>query len=391
LDNLGRQLVLHIGGHKTGTTSIQRALYTNRTILEELGYKLFVRSKGGEDSGNGLSGGWFSRNDAICDGLRFDMQLADELGSARGNIILSQENFSWIFSREAIESFHDQLKKHFERILIVAYIRRQDELAISHHQQGSRSLGYFSSVFYGSENKALPSYQEHFQNYLNFHQRIGMWADIFGDKQISLHVFDKKTLFAQDVVSDFFRLLGSAGTIRFDRVNESNGFIKSKVGHLLNLIDMEEDKRAILFRRLNNAGKLVPARQEAIDFYAHFKNSNYLLNQRFKLTSEKFLFDDDFDHYPEAPGDQWTEDSANDAILGLLQGVKSMPIVAQGGEDLLCQCVSELRKIDIKSASELQLLLGKYYPGHGKHDWKQKIKGLIGRLRRRLVAPPEIN
>jgi len=386
MHNSGRKLLLHIGTHKTGTSSIQKALYENQACLDDLGYKFYFRGKGGVDRKTGISGGWFDRNEDPRDGLRLSKELAETLGNTEGNILFCQENLSWVFSRETIQSFHEELKKHFEHISIVIYIRRQDKLAISHHQQGSKSTEFFSSVFYGSENKALPSYQDYFQKYLNFHERIALWTDAFGKDQVQPRVFDKKYLFGEDVVSDFFNMLGATETIRTDWVNESNGFVRTKVNHLFNRIDMERHRREKLNRRLDNSGRLAPLRQEATDFYSHFRESNCKLNQQFNLTPEEFLFDDDFSSYPNAPGDEWTEDSANDAILSLLVGIKSIPAIWQGNANILLQCISVLKEIDIQSASELQQLYDKYYPDHARPGLSRSFRDRSARMSRKIMS-----
>jgi hypothetical protein len=232
--------------------------------------------------------------------------------------------------------------------------------------------------------KALPPYQDYFQKYLNYYDRIGLWADIFGENRVQPRVFDKKYLYGEDVVADFFNILGATKTIHAERINESNGFVKTKVNLLFNHIDIAQNWRLRLRPRLDNSGRLTPARQEAIDFYSYFKESNRRLNHQFNLTPEEFLFDDDFSIYPATPGDLWTEDSANDAILSLLEGIKMAPSIGPDDADLLHNCISALKEIDSQSAIELQALFDRCYSDHYKP--RQKLWDRAEQLRGRLIS-----
>ena len=68
---------------------------------------------------------------------------------------MSAEDLSWIFDRGEIEALASELSKYFE-VCIIAYVRRQDLLAVSHFQEGSKHFERPAARYYGFSNGALP-------------------------------------------------------------------------------------------------------------------------------------------------------------------------------------------------------------------------------------------
>jgi hypothetical protein len=66
--------------------------------------------------------------------IRNIKKLADELNKTSCNtVVMSAENFSWIFSGDHIVKLKLALAQYFD-VNIFLYIRRQDQLVISHVQ-----------------------------------------------------------------------------------------------------------------------------------------------------------------------------------------------------------------------------------------------------------------
>lgn len=223
--------------------------------------------------------------------------LMKRLSEQPGNVIMSAENFSWIFSQEEIDNLEKQSRLYFDEVKIIVYLRRQDRQIISHHQQASKSSESGSYCYYAGDSFAIPKCRPHFDEYLNYHDRIGKWAHAFGKENMIIRIFDPETLLNGDVVSDFFQQIG----IDFDtneasyRSNESLGFERTKVGHLVN----QALPKSFLSRRIrhnaDNSGKSLPGITEAKAFYARYAASNIKLNQELNITSEhEDIFGDDF-------------------------------------------------------------------------------------------------
>ncbi len=61
---------------------------------------------------------------------------------------------------------------------------------------------------YGHSTRAIPHYEAKHDLYLDYHKRLGMWADAFGDENLVIKVFDRKKLLNSDAVADFFDVIG---------------------------------------------------------------------------------------------------------------------------------------------------------------------------------------
>jgi len=295
--------------------------------------------------------------------------FSQSLAAHVGNVIVSLEGLSWIFDREVVRQFHDELAADFDVIKIIVYLRRQDKQAVSHHQQGSKPSGEKAAEFYGNRPTALPDYSPHLQNYLNYNQRIGHWADAFGDANICLRIFERHHLKDGDVVSDFIATTGIPIQPDFIIKNESDGLLKTKVGHLMHQKKINKGLRYRFLEKLTAGEKMLPSAQDAAAFYANFRESNKSLNERFKISPYQYLFDDDFSAYPPQRNDLWTENSANEAIMALLTTIKEMPIIST--EDAL-RLMALSKKIEV-SNPDLGRRLRRVFPGHDPQPKHRRI------------------
>lgn len=322
-------LHLHIGNHKTGTSSIQRAMRARVMELEREGISYFSRylNRRNRKSINR----WITLQGSgsnLCGVIR--PGLVRRLASVRSDrVVASAESFSWLFSQEDIELFSRELSSYFEEVKIICYIRRQDRQLLSLHQQGATGSNTDIARFFGSESTALPAHQPYFDHYLDYSDRLGKWADAFGDKNILIRVYEEDKLYRGDAVADFFHVIGADTPPPEMFVNESRGLEKAKVGHLINQLGLdhrEELRRFVLHCLSDSSEKMLPARAEAEAFYEHYRQSNIRLNERFHIGDTPALFDDDFSVYPEEANELWTEKSANLAIGELLQALAALPV-----------------------------------------------------------------
>jgi len=320
-----RKLIIHIGSHKTGSTSIQSALFMHREALVESGFSLFNHNLDGRQLQKGNTNCWTRFKPGSNVECEIRDGLAQELRALAGNVIISAEHFSWVFDETELQRFHDQLKDDFDEFTVIAYVRRQDKQAVSHYQQGMRFNAFAASRYYDGNFRALPVYREHFQLYLNYFQKLSMWGNVFGDANMIVRVFDKEFLRDGDIVADFFSAIGLDISVEAQLRNESRGFEKTKLGHLMNRMRVSRRLSELLLRYSDDSGKLLPSRQDARAFYEHFRQSNRLLNEKYAINGNTWLFNEDFDMYPVDSQDTWTEDLANRAILNLLAGVNHLP------------------------------------------------------------------
>lgn len=326
-----KKLYLHIGSHKTGSTSIQFYLYKNKAQLNRFGYRYYSCSPVGEIRKS--CNPWVS----ITDELRFKgakvknkYNLADRLGQVDGNVILSAEHFSWIFDYNEINKLHSVLSELFDKIYIVVYIRRQDALAVSHLQQASKATNAPARKFYGDLTQALPEYKPYLDQYLDYNNKIGMWGDAFGDDNIIVRDFARDSLFKGDVVDDFLNILGMSKISKIN-VNESMGAKSLVANRLFNELGVNKGRKEVLDILIkNDKAKMLPSKHAAKKFYENYKESNRLLNSRFNVSKTSYLFSEDFTMYPEGS----EADLSEEILRNLLKEAMDNILRTKGGDEI---------------------------------------------------------
>jgi hypothetical protein len=311
------KLFLHIGCHKTGTTSIQHTLAANEPALKEQGLVFFYETPVGEKPLPDLHS-WLDfvePNRVVARGfyLREPQLLAEKLARLKSNVIISSENFSFFFEQKNIETIYRHLAPVFQEIKIICYLRRQDRHIISHHQEGSKIFREAEYDLFGHSTKAIPNYIAAHRLYLDYAKRLSMWARVFGWDNMIIRQFDRKLLKNGDAASDFFELIGVDGYRKINERNISLGLREAKYGHLINgtWLRNKQYLANILNRENLDTTKLMPSREEAISYYQNFSESN-------KKLSDKIIFDEDFSDYSLESEDTWNEERSNQAILKIL-------------------------------------------------------------------------
>ena len=181
-------LFLHIGPHKTGTTSIQTAFADNATALRRRGvlypkcnwsypaqHRLAFSMKGKTNPADGSTPDFTTELDALCRAL--------EKSSLPRALVSSEEFFA--SPPERIKALKDALP--VVRTTILAYPRRPDTFLISCHNQKTKQVGngYCLPIrcFVAEPRKITPE--------IDYRECISNWADVFGDKNIMLRAYEE--------------------------------------------------------------------------------------------------------------------------------------------------------------------------------------------------------
>jgi len=319
--NAMRRLTLHIGSHKTGTTALQETFFANKALLESRGLAY------AHGAGTCHLHGYLSVIDPASVltqgyGVRDTDRFADDLAATKGQEVFgSSENFAFFFRQAPIDALAKALQSRFDAVRILAYIRRQDRHALSHHQEGARPDRAPEAQLWGHGLAALPHPQPHQALYLNYDQRLAMWEKAFGGGTVTVRVYDHKLMKNGDIVEDVLDLLGisAQGIVPAPDKNPALGLQKAKVGHLANeILNNEPLTRALLRALPQDEGKMLPSADEARAFLAPYRASNRLLNERLGLGPFPDLFPDDFDEYPETAQDGWSDATATSALRAVI-------------------------------------------------------------------------
>lgn len=319
-------LYIHAGNHKSGSTTIQRFLHDHKENIAKHGIYVYSRDQQKRQRRGNLSW-WFDHSVLSKDGVRIKKGFSESIAKfSQGNdVILSSECFSWIFRKEELLDLKESLSCFFDRIVIFFYVRRQDVHAVSHYQQATKTIA--EQDFYSGPPLALPKVTDNIYLYLDYHKRISNWGDVFGDENIYVNPMKEAILKSGSLTKHLFSVIGVSEIPNESKPsNESYGWERTKINHLLvkSGIDPRSELSKYINGFLDNKGKLLPSRSEAIQFYNNFRYSNKKLNERFNVSNNGFIFDDDFTFYPEEGNDKWCEDTANKALENVILVIKDL-------------------------------------------------------------------
>jgi hypothetical protein len=320
------RLTLHIGSHKTGTTSIQDTFAHNAALLAQHGLG-FARGDVMPHLHQFL--GFIDPVTVFPQGFRMIQteRLVRALCATHiDHVFASSENFSFFFQQDKIDDLARALSPVFSDVRILVYLRRQDRHAVSHHQEGAKPFRRAEGQLWGHSLGALPEPNALQALYLDYDQRLAMWEKAFGKQNIILRVFDRKTLKEGDVVSDVLDLLG-LGDLSLERLPDSNvslDRLRAKIGHISNSLGDDDRTTASLLRLLPaSRDRLMPSRDEARAFLETYRASNRRLNARHGISDIPDLFDDDFDDYPEVSNAGWKLDEVDETLRAVIAALSS--------------------------------------------------------------------
>lgn len=308
-----RRAILHIGTEKTGTTSIQHVLSSSREALIERGFA-YSRSAGNR---NHLRLAAYAGDPPRVDELRNDLRnvpdaggpyeafpddLAAEMASLPAQVhtvIFSGEHCqSRLVTAESVGRLKALLDRHFSDYLILVYLRRQDELAISHFSTQLRN---------GQRNARLLPVREERNPYFDYAALLDRWASVFGRQAMRPRLYGRAHFAGGDLMEDFRQACGigaidwpDAGTMR----NPSLIPAAQEFLHRFNATEAGGPGRPrprwayeFLNEHFAGPGKK-PLREDARAFVEKFEEGNQAIRAEYFPDLPR-LFPDDFSMYPE--------------------------------------------------------------------------------------------
>jgi len=214
-NNIKNEIIVHIGMHKTGSSSIQESLYegiesdTMRYLDLDTAnhsgriFSLFSREK--------ISYAHKRRGSSANQIKNFNLQtrtmLLDSINNCDHSIMIMSGEGITLLEESDLISFRDFFCQYFKKITIVGYVRTARSFAQSAFQQRVKG---------GLDNFNLENLYPKYRN------RFEKFDIVFGRENVKLWKFDPKSFPEGNVVLDFCNRLGI--TIKAKetiRVNES--------------------------------------------------------------------------------------------------------------------------------------------------------------------------
>ncbi|WP_462169274.1 sulfotransferase family 2 domain-containing protein [Pseudoalteromonas lipolytica] len=208
-----RKVVLHIGMHKTGSSSIQGYLYQNRDKLRDLfcypdlgtpnhsGPLTFICSDKPEFDPQ-IKRMELDKKFIYKQKAYYEKLIDESLKSNFDLLILSAESLTRFTINELIE-FKRYLLGYVESVEVYAYVRNPEAFMASAFQQRIKTS--FQEI---TSQDLFPNYKARFEKF----------EKVFGN--VNYRLFSSETLLENDVVNDFCEWINIPYT-GFQRVNES--------------------------------------------------------------------------------------------------------------------------------------------------------------------------
>lgn len=319
-----KRAILHIGTEKTGTTSIQKFLFENRSKLCASGLlfpasagfisnqRLVVYGKKAPEQD--LAGPSLDVTDAIALSQwkeQFVMEHCSEVLAFQARhvddstVIYSAEHLqSRLTTVDEIKRIAHLLRPLFDEVRILVYLRRQDRYALSAHSTSVR--GGDPNMFAFERLNAVGPYY-------NYRMLLERWSAVFGAQNIDVRVFEKNRLQGHDVVTDFRNVTGvnnSCPDLPLPAsVNEALSHTALMILRTFNALAANDptlrdfskhDLRPFLLDAVeaiqDEFGRMLPARSSAIQFYESFQDDNVWIAEQWLDGSG---FEEGFAEYPE--------------------------------------------------------------------------------------------
>ena len=185
-----KQLVIHIGQHKTGSTSIQSAFATGKVVSPTT--KLFYP---GNNSHNNVAKTLLKAELAQQKAARFSA-LAKRFAKSNADIgIISAENFEFVRPMALLKALKQFFPDHADTARIIAYVRPHAARLVS---------GFSERTKNGSFNGSLADFHEWSlaKGTFLYHNRFDKWQSIFNGR-LALRPMVRHKLRNGYVVHDF--------------------------------------------------------------------------------------------------------------------------------------------------------------------------------------------
>ncbi len=393
-----RKAILQIGTEKTGTTSLQRFLATNRDRLAERGY-LYPRFCGemnhtglaayamDADRPDELKAAFGGETPEAVPLMRERLRrLAEaELTGGHRAIFCNEHCHSRLVNPEEVQRLRDFLAEFFDEIEISVYLRRQDRVALSLYSTMLKSGA--------APERVLPGVRPE-SPYYNYDRFLALWEGVFGAEAISVRLFEPGLLVNGSVVDDFLACWGLGEIGDYRSVPNENGSISAAAQEFLRQVNPHlasqtglpgQRLRGIVvstLERRHSGHGARPAQDEARAFYERFRAANEQVAARY-FPGRDPLFSEDFAGYPET-ADLRTTDAA--AIVEIAAQLLTQ---ASGRIDEL-EAEICIREAAIAWRDDRQTLaLGRVRAGLARFPEHAGLHRTLGEYLLRLKRPPE--
>lgn len=302
------QLTVHIGTTKTGSTSIQKFLSTNREGLRQkgvlvpasLGKVMHLRATLASlppDASTDLMK-MFGLVDAESHEAFRQMAVTDfrndiaQAPDCREVVITSEHLHSRVTDGADIQRFKDLFCQDFSGVRIVVYIRPQLDQIISLYSTVLRER-YAGTLEHFIKTRMAPR----FRPYFDVKDVITRWSALFGDANVLVRPYKALPPAQGGVVADFCQILGFRhDDPAFSTPTDVNSSISTQGQELLRILNQggglepAQKRKVVAWVEQNCSGKgEEPKLAQAQSFQAQFREGNDWVVQKYFPDHPEYL------------------------------------------------------------------------------------------------------
>jgi hypothetical protein len=199
---MARRLILHIGHHKTGSTSLQGALFEKRDLLLTHGFDYFTILA---NHSKPMRAMFEDKHFRETIGMSFEAVLQQkevvwtafrsQMDESNADFIISGEQLSML-PRWSIEQLHGALTPLFDEVVVIGYVRPPRSLVNSWAQQRLKRGCLLADM--NSGGPPAPRYRFMFEK----------WLDLFGPESVTLRLFHRSHFKNGSLLYDFADAIG---------------------------------------------------------------------------------------------------------------------------------------------------------------------------------------
>lgn len=224
-----REIIMHIGRHKSGTSSLQHFLVKNENVLADLGYSYPKSMRLPRVAHHSLAEYFKNSHQRKCSDKEW-MVLEEEY-----KLFLKEiEGASKVLlSSEAFQAVKPSVVKGFfgPAVNVIVYIREQFEYLISSYAQAVQNQKIALT---------LEEYEKRF--FYDYSRFLRSWEEAFPTGTMTVRIYDRAELAEADIRMDFILALGlKKDNFIFDveEKNPSIGGVLLEFKRRLNMVDFE--------------------------------------------------------------------------------------------------------------------------------------------------------
>ena len=219
---LNKEIYIHVGPPKTGTSAVQKWLSSNQSFLKKQGvfYPSHSVDANGVSSGNVKSVYDIDENKQLCLNKVRLTNLIDTFHKSEYSILLLSSEF---FFREM-----DEFKLHIPNAKFIAYIRNPLETKESSYNQSVKRHFQVKKINV-VRRKQLP-----------FMVRLVEFSEQFGEQDLVLRLYGERYFHHNNIVSDLLTVIGIELNVELPLVNNSYQFEAREFKRWFNQFHLED-------------------------------------------------------------------------------------------------------------------------------------------------------